>query len=129
MGGAFKEQGEGIAAFSFVKRTWARAHPKLGCRGRLPLCQGAWKDPDRPMMVSKLAGSHLYSSDLVSLFFRPPHLLGSSSRGPARPVHLRQLSAAPSPPPPDPASRPIRNCVGSNRWELRQPEEQSTKPS
>nr|CAI9713654.1 unnamed protein product [Rangifer tarandus platyrhynchus] len=37
--------------------------------------QGAWKDPDLPMMMAKLAGSHLYPPDLGS---QSPHLWGFS---------------------------------------------------
>lgn len=85
---------------------------------------GAWKDPESLVIVTKLAGSHLYAPDQGRLFSLTPASWGlqaESSSGPSLP-----LSAAPGPPPPDPA---IRNCVGSNRWELRQPEEQSTKHS
>lgn len=39
--------------------------------------QGAWKDPDLPMMMAKLAESHLYPLDLgygggVCFLYHPP---------------------------------------------------------
>lgn len=85
---------------------------------------GTWKDPELLMMVTKLAGSHLYSPDHRRLFSLPPTSWGLQVEGLCCPS--LPLRAVPSPPPPDPA---IRSCVGFNRWELRQPEEQSTKPS
>lgn len=53
--------------------------------------------------------------------------LGSAGLGLASASLPTERCAQPTPS--NPANRPIRSCVGSNRWELRQPEEQSTKPS
>ena len=104
VGGNFKEQWEGIRAFSFRKRTWARAHPKLSGNGEPAAIKGAWKDLDLPMMMATLAGSHLYPPDLGEggLFPLPPTFWGLQEEGPIGPSLSTERCAQPTP------SRPCR---------------------
>lgn len=81
-----------------------RACPGLAGQGGMePAIFLGERDLDLPfpvpsMMVTKLAKSHLYCPDLWRLFSPLPHLLGSSSRGPASPSLA--IEPLPSPPPP-----------------------------
>lgn len=66
--------------------------------------QGAWKDPDLPMMMAKLAGSHLYPPDLGEggLFSLPPTFWGLQEEGPIGPSLSTERCAQLTP------SRPCR---------------------
>lgn len=66
--------------------------------------QGAWKDLDLPMMMAKLAGSHLYPPDLGEggLFPLPPTFWGLQEEGPIGPSLSTERCAQPTP------SRPCR---------------------